>query len=528
VSDDAKGRTLLATPAPGGGGEATLESPPSADSLIGKELAGRYKIDRKLGEGGMGSVYVATHTTLEKMVAVKILHGEYARKPDLIERFLQEAKAASKIRHENVIDITDFGTTEDGLVFFCMELLAGEDLHELLTRAKIEGQPLPWSRAAPIFLQVCAALHAAHQAGVIHRDLKPENIFLIDWLGNPEFVKLLDFGIAKMTSVEGSEDGRKLTKTGMLFGTPEYMSPEQARGDKPDARVDVYAMGCILYQLIAGDTPFSGDSFMAVLSQHLTAEPPVVTPEQLARVDAPAGLAGVVARTLVKDRDARYQTIKELADAVRQVSAGMGLTGRHPMPDELAPATGAGQQQAVPEKMSPKSQWTGSARLPAAQASDTVEPGAGRTKNPAKMLWMAVAAVVVLGGGAVAAIALAGGGSSGDASPAGPTEPAITAPDPGETEPAPRPDQPAPETPVETPVEDRPEDRPVETRPIETRPIENRPVETPPVETVKKTCAATQRWSDTRKKCVDKVVEPVETDPDVKPGEVETKNPFDD
>jgi serine/threonine-protein kinase len=322
-------------------------SPP--DALVGAVLAGRYHIERKLGEGGMGSVYRARHTTLDKPLAIKVLHGELARKPDLVERFLQEARSASRIRHENVIDITDFGITDDRLVFFCMELLTGKDLHEIVTRAALSGAPLPWSRTGPIFLQVCSALAAAHAEGVIHRDLKPENIFLIDWLGNGDFVKLLDFGIAKEIE-ESEEGGRKLTRTGMLFGTPEYMSPEQARGEKPDTRVDVYAMGCILHQLIAGEVPFQADSFMAVLSRHLSEPPPVLAPEQLERVGAPAALAPVVLRALEKDRERRYGSIVELAEAVKSAgglaleSSGLYALAR-PETAEVAPVSGAGRPE---------------------------------------------------------------------------------------------------------------------------------------------------------------------------------------
>src|SRR4051812_17547214 len=191
---------------------------PAVDPLLGQTMAGRYHIQRKLGEGGMGAVYLATHMVLEKQVALKVLHGEFARKPDLVERFMQEAKAASRIRHENVIDISDFGSTPDGQVFFAMELLQGHDLHEEVARARLGGHLLPWSRTKKIFLQICAALSAAHARGIVHRDLKPENVYLVEFLGDPDFVKLLDFGIAKLAEAEGSEGGgRKLTKTGMLF-----------------------------------------------------------------------------------------------------------------------------------------------------------------------------------------------------------------------------------------------------------------------------------------------------------------------
>src|SRR5678815_1498144 len=214
------------------------------------------------------------------------------------------AKSASRIRHENVIDISDFGSTPEGLVFFAMELLKGHDLHEEVARARLAGQLLPWERSKRIFVQICAALSAAHALGIIHRDLKPENIYLVEFLGNKEFVKLLDFGIAKLTEV--AEGDRKLTRTGMLFGTPEYMSPEQARGDNVDHRVDVYAMGCILYQLVVGRVPFEAENFMGILSQHLTEIAPPVTPEALARVGAPPELAGVIAKSsIVAHRSSR-------------------------------------------------------------------------------------------------------------------------------------------------------------------------------------------------------------------------------
>ena len=267
-------------------------------------LAGRYTIMKKLGEGGMGAVYLATHNVLEKQVALKVLHGEFARKQDLVERFMQEAKSASRIRHENVIDISDFGATPEGMVFFAMELLKGHDLHDEIARARVAGHLLPWSRTKKIFLQICAALAAAHAKGIVHRDLKPENVFLVEFLGDPDFVKLLDFGIAKLT--EASEDGgRKLTKTGMLFGTPEYMSPEQARGENVDHRVDVYAMGCILFQLVTNRVPFEADNFMGVLSMHLTEPPPSIAPEVFDQIGAPRELAEVIDRALEKDRNAR-------------------------------------------------------------------------------------------------------------------------------------------------------------------------------------------------------------------------------
>jgi serine/threonine protein kinase len=290
----------------------------ATESLVGANIAGRYKVVKRLGEGGMGTVYEAIHTVLEKAVALKVLHPELARKSQLVDRFLQEAKAASRIRHENVIDISDFGSA-DGHVYFAMELLHGHDLHEEITRAKNAGKLLPWERSKHIFLQICSALSVAHERGIVHRDLKPENIYLVEFRGDDDFVKLLDFGIAKMTDVSASEEGRKLTKTGMLFGTPEYMAPEQARGEPADHRVDVYAMGCILFLLVSNRLPFHADNFMGVLAQHLTAEPPEIAPETFDQIGAPRELADVIDRALEKDKELRWQTIEELVAAICDV-----------------------------------------------------------------------------------------------------------------------------------------------------------------------------------------------------------------
>jgi eukaryotic-like serine/threonine-protein kinase len=348
----------LATPAPSVAATMATASQPvvmptpgtGEDPLLGRTLARRYTILKKLGEGGMGSVYLASHVALEKQVALKILHGEFARKPDLVERFMQEAKAASRIRHENVIDISDFGVTEEGLVFFAMELLSGSDLHELIARARLDGEVLPWARSREIFLQVCAALAAAHSHRIVHRDLKPENIYLIDFLGKPDFVKLLDFGIAKLA--ESDQGERKLTRTGMLFGTPEYMSPEQARGDKHiDHRVDIYAMACILFQLLTGSVPFAAENFMGVLSLHLTEPPPEIPPATLARSGAPPAIAAIVAKGLAKFPDQRWQTIEEMAAAVAALR-----------PDEAAPVA-----TAAPASGRTRTRWTGKLAIPIAE-----------------------------------------------------------------------------------------------------------------------------------------------------------------
>ncbi len=418
----------LSTPAPAQHQTSYLPpAAPTVDPLLGQVLAGRYLIRKKLGEGGMGAVYLASHQLLEKDVALKVLHNEFARKPDLVERFIQEAKAASRIRHENVIDISDFGTTPEGIVFFAMELLNGHDLHEEVARARIAGQLLPWSRTKKIFLQICGALSAAHARGIVHRDLKPENVYLVDFLGEGDFVKLLDFGIAKLTEV--NEEGRKLTKTGMLFGTPEYMSPEQARGEHVDHRVDIYAMGCILFQLVTNRVPFEAENFMGVLSLHLTEPPPEIPPVVFERIGAPAALAQVIDRALAKNRDQRWQTIDDLANAVREVCGDpiIDPTSRNtasqtavraasvPAPEKttqarvtpppMAPATDPGTRQ--------RTQWTGNLSVP---TTDEAPP------QPKSKLPLIIGGVLIAGAAAAAVFFATrgkGDATSGSGTPSG-------------------------------------------------------------------------------------------------------------
>jgi len=299
------------------------------DPYLGTIIAERYRLERKLGEGGMGMVYQGQHVVLEKPVAVKILAEDLARRPDLVQRFLQEAKAASRIHHENVVDITDFGQTASGTVFFVMELLEGRDLATLIRQ---EVGPIPWPRAKPILIQVCRALAAAHAKGIIHRDMKPENVFLVTREGTQDFVKVVDFGIAKMVGLDESS-GPRLTRTGMIFGTPEYMSPEQAQGTRPDHRVDIYAVGVMMYEMLTGQVPFRADTFMGVLTKHMFEAP--VPPSKL-RPDLSISpeLDAIVLKALAKDREKRFQTMAEMGEAIARVSGGPHMAfGAHPGAD---------------------------------------------------------------------------------------------------------------------------------------------------------------------------------------------------
>ncbi|WP_272008374.1 serine/threonine protein kinase [Nannocystis radixulma] len=293
------------------------------DALFGQVLADRYRILDLIGKGGMGKVYLAEHVALGKKVAVKVLNPAYTNRPDQRKRFLREARAASTIGHENVIDVIDFGTTPSDQAYFVMEHLQGEDLGKVLKKG-----PMQWARARRVMLQICRALQAAHTHGIIHRDMKPENVFLIHRNGIRDFVKVLDFGIAKF--LEENRDGgtNPLTQVGALIGTPEYMAPEQIHGDPADQRMDIYAVGCILYQLLTGNLPFTDKTMYGVLSQQVNAKP--VPPRQLApEADIPVEVEAVILKAMEKDKAQRYQTMGELVEAIVATPRGTaGIEGR--------------------------------------------------------------------------------------------------------------------------------------------------------------------------------------------------------
>jgi eukaryotic-like serine/threonine-protein kinase len=307
--------------------------------IVGTVLAGRYHIKRLCGEGGMGRVYEAEHVEIGKRVAVKVLHPAYTRTPDVVERFRREARAASKIYHPNIVNVTDSGTTGDGSFFFVMEYIEGVELGYVIHR---EGPLLP-SRVLHIAEQVCEALQAAHDVGVIHRDLKPENILLVGGSGprssssmprstmvqqvvtkatpmpNFETVKVLDFGIAKSVDVEESQRvGRRLTRPGVAMGTPEYMAPEQAAGKPADPRSDIYAVGSIMYEMLTGAPPYDGDNVMEVLHKKANEAPQSV---RSIRPDVPSSVELLVNRAMARLPESRPQSMADLAEEIRAVAA---------------------------------------------------------------------------------------------------------------------------------------------------------------------------------------------------------------
>lgn len=286
------------------------ERPPSVpppDPLIGRTLDGRYRIENVLGEGGMGIVYKASHAVLGKQLAIKVLRPEVSRDHDVLTRFQQEAQSATAIGNQHIIDISDFGTLPDRSTYFVMEFLDGVSLTDAIN----EHAPLPIARVTHIAKQLCDALGAAHERSIVHRDLKPDNIYLIRRGNDQDFVKVLDFGIAK---VGGSAS--KLTKAGQVFGTPHYMSPEQCAGTTVDQRTDIYALGIILYEMACGRVPFDADNLMGILTKHMYEQP--IAPHQLPPpVNVPPGLEAVILKCLAKSADLRYQSMAEMrADLV--------------------------------------------------------------------------------------------------------------------------------------------------------------------------------------------------------------------
>lgn len=318
----------------------TEEPARPASTLVGQALGGRYDVTRLIGRGSMGDVYQANHRLLSKRVAVKVLGPALAADDYQRRRFLRAARAASLIEHANVVSILDFG--DDDPTYFVMELLDGEDLRALLER---EGG-LRWTRARAIILQITAALAAAHAQEIVHRDVKPSNCMLVRRDGNPEFVTMLDFGIAKLAPP--STDSQLLSRTHALSGTVEYMAPEQAFGDEFDARTDVYALGVVMYEMLTGKVPFFGGNTYQILDQHVRKPVP---PPRFVDAAIPHPVSDVLMRALAKNPDDRFQSMAELAEAVTGVVAKAPTRTVSGQGTEFLPSSDAGRREMPPTEV---------------------------------------------------------------------------------------------------------------------------------------------------------------------------------
>jgi tRNA A-37 threonylcarbamoyl transferase component Bud32 len=319
------------------------------DPLVGQVLSGKYRILAKVGQGAMAGVYLAEHTGVGATIVLKVLLPELAGEAQFVESFLREARIAAEIHHDNVIDIFYSGRSPEGYVFLAMEYVKGATLYDILDK---EG-PMPWERAQPLLVQIAGALAAAHAIGVVHRDVKPENVLVGRRDDGAEYVKVVDFGIANARGDIGGADG--------VCGTPEFMPPEQAQGQPPDGRDDVYAFGCLMYQTLTGDVPFRAEDVPKVLLMHLR-EP--VQPPRQRRPDLaiPSGAQDVVMRALEKKRADRWQ---DMAEVQRALSA-IEVEAEPPPPQETAGARlgTAGPSPLRARVVMPKERSTWRTRLP--------------------------------------------------------------------------------------------------------------------------------------------------------------------
>ncbi len=302
--------------------------PGGAKALVGTTISDRYRIERVLGEGGMGAVYQAEHTLMRKRMAIKVLHPEMTRLPEVVARFEREAMAAAHIDHPHVVTATDFGKLADGSFFLALEFVEGKSLREVIAEGRLE-----LGRSLHIGRQIALALQRAHALKIVHRDLKPENVMLVERDGDTDFVKVLDFGIAKvqigeLTTQENTDPSQPvLTQAGMVYGTPEYMAPEQALGQPVDARADLYALGIILYEMLTGHRPFDAGSKVALLGMQVTAPVPAMASKS-AEANVPPEIEGLVLRLLAKESADRLGDTRELIDGMTSIMTQLAAAGR--------------------------------------------------------------------------------------------------------------------------------------------------------------------------------------------------------
>jgi serine/threonine-protein kinase len=371
------------------------------DPFIGRDiLNGQFQILQKIGSGGMGSVYKALQPAMNRMVAVKILHPKLANRKDLVSRFRREARAMSHLTHPNTVKVYLYGELEDGSLYIVMEYLEGKNLNQTV---RSEG-PMPIERALPILIQASNALEEAHRAGIIHRDLKPENIFLSQQGGMKDYAKVLDFGLAKVTEREMRPGSVILTQEGMVFGTPEFMSPEQAQGKVLTPASDIYSLAIILYEVLTGKLPFDAKNPMEYIQLHVTTKPKPIN-ERIEGKTFPPLLWSVLDRALAKRSTDRHASGGEFAHALQAV-----LNGLHEVPPYQ-------DGQAVRPQMgpppNPPSHGPGPLAGTPAQQAPTVAPHStplprlgGRGKQPSIGLLVGIAVAFLVVGAALAALVM--------------------------------------------------------------------------------------------------------------------------
>lgn len=379
------------------------------DPYIGQTLLDQFKIEEKIGAGGMGSVYRARQTTLDRDVAIKILHSELADNRDAVRRFKREARVCTALDHPNVVRVLLFGQLPSGSLYIVMEYLRGRSLQDVLAR---EGA-LPVHRALHIASQICDGVGEAHAQGVVHRDIKPENIVLVTRGRDADFVKVLDFGIARML---WGEDQTQATQSGLVFGTARYISPEGAAGEPTDARSDVYSLGVLTYQLLAGETPFDAPTPVGMLMKHIHSTPPHLLTHERAR-HVPEPIADVVMRALSKNPEGREPDALAFGDALRRAAAGAGFEvqggvraasiGPPSSPEIHAPAS-AREDTTERILQEPPRGFDTLAAAPSPFGEDPVFDEVARPTRSRRGLWLvagafSIGALLVTGGFAVSA-----------------------------------------------------------------------------------------------------------------------------
>jgi serine/threonine-protein kinase len=372
----------------------TLRSAGKSADLVGNVIADRYRIVKKLGEGGMGAVYLGEHVKMGRKSAIKVMTSSMAHDPDAIARFNREAANAARINHANVCAIYDFGETDDGLIYLAMEFIEGKALTDLIE----ETGALAPQRATRILQQTADALQAAHDLGIVHRDLKPDNIMIAKGRDNADVVKVVDFGIAKAM---GGEEGQKVTKTGLVVGTPEYMSPEQLSGDKLDGRSDLYSLALVYYRMLTGTLPFHADSAQETMIKRLT-DDPLPLNDAMPGTTFPATLQQVMNKALARMPNDRYASAAQFGKDAMAATSGMPVDAPAPGSPEGATVlmSAAGAQGAATQQIK-KTRVSGRAPTPDTPAPRVATVVGEKPKKKMPVLAI-VGAVVVIGGGGAA------------------------------------------------------------------------------------------------------------------------------